>query len=287
MKIRSFLRATAIVALSYAFGGSVHSTALAKTKDDVALVSKAPARKPRLLTLKEGRKLLRAMAGPSSAQKAAMLDSFLGSTAKTTTFLAAFTVMPDDTGASGTEVSGSGYARVSITDNSTNYPAATSANPSVKSLATSESFPAATADWMSGANVVGFGLYSASTSGTFWCAAYALSNPLLVTVDATTDVFTSGVTQAFAANDAVRFVMGASGTLPTPLSASTTYYVIASGLTTTAFKIATTQGGSALDITANAVGSALRVFKSYVGPVINGTTLTIAANQLTVQLQGF
>jgi hypothetical protein len=229
------------------------------------------------------------MSGPSNTKKGAMLDLFLGNGSPATVFLAAFTVMPADDGTGGTEVTTGlgGYARVSITNNNTNFPAASVANPSIKQLATQESFPAATADWMSGANIVGFGLYDAATSGTFLGSAYALSNPDLCTVDPSTDTFSCGAAHGFSANDAVRFVVSSGATIPAPLSASTTYYIISSGLTATQFKISATQGGSAIDITAATIGGALRVFKSYVGPVLNGTTLTIPANQLQFYMTGF
>ena len=45
------------------------------------------------------------------------------------------------------------------------------------------------------------------------------------------------------------------GTSPTGLTAGTLYFVIATGLTTDAFRVSTTQGGAALDITGN--GSAI------------------------------
>lgn len=284
MKMMSFLRAAALGALC-AIATTLPTTAFAREAQRIERQAK-PKPRPTFapLTLKEGRELLRAMSGPSNSEMVSMLNASLGAGTKTTVFLAAFTVMPANDGTGGTEVSGSGYARVSIADNGTNFPTATSANPSVKSLATSESFPAATADWMSGANVVGFGLYSASTSGTMYYSAFALSGPVLVTADPATDIFTSGLVHGLTTNDAVRFVMGASGTFPSPLVSTTTYYVIATGLTTTAFAVSTTQGGAALNMTTAPIGSSLRVFKSYVGPVINGTTLTIAANQLTIQL---
>jgi hypothetical protein len=43
--------------------------------------------------------------------------------------------------------------------------------------------------------------------------------------------------------------------LPAGLSANTTYYVIASGLTNNAFRIATTQGGTQIDITDAGTGT--------------------------------
>lgn len=80
-------------------------------------------------------------------------------------FLALFTTLPgaDDTG--GVEATGSGYARLQITPNTTNFPTTTSG-----SLSNGANFAmaAATGDWSSAANIVGWGLFDASTSGNLW-----------------------------------------------------------------------------------------------------------------------
>ena len=103
-------------------------------------------------------------------------------------FLALFTVMPgaDDTG--GTEATGTGYARLQLTTNTTNFPAATAG-----SLTNGVDFVMATAggDWSAAANIVGWGLYDASTSGNLW-----YSGP--VTVPA---AVLSGQTPTFPASD--------------------------------------------------------------------------------------
>ena len=151
----------------------------------------------------------------------------------------------------------------------------------------SESFPQATADWSSASPIVGFGFYDASTNGTFLGSAYALSTAILVTVDPTTDTFAAPSAHGFTTNDALRFVVSSGATIPAPLSAATTYYVIASGLTSTAFKISTTQGGGALDVTTYLIGGSMRAFKSFVAPVTVNTTLTISANALQFILSGF
>jgi hypothetical protein len=75
-----------------------------------------------------------------------------------TTYFALMTVMPTGAGG-GTEVSGGSYARVAVTNNSTNWPASTSG---VKANGTAITFPTATADW---GLIVGIAEYSASTSG--------------------------------------------------------------------------------------------------------------------------
>ncbi len=103
-----------------------------------------------------------------------LLDETFGNTAKPSRanlFFALFTVSPSESSDVGTEVSGGSYARVSVTNNSTNFPAATQSgtNPAQKQNATAITFPTATADW---GTIVAFGIYDASTSGNllYWGA---------------------------------------------------------------------------------------------------------------------
>lgn len=73
------------------------------------------------------------------------------------------------------------------------------------------------------------------------------------TVVAATNLFTSSGTHNLAAGDDIKFITTA--TLPAPLVAGTTYYVIASGLTATAFKVSATPGGAEVDITDTGSGT--------------------------------
>ncbi len=91
----------------------------------------------------------------------------------------------------GAELSGSGYARVAVTNNGTNFPNV-AANIMVN--ATTITFPTASADW---ATVDEVALFSASSGGT---AKYTgvLDSPVLVR---------SGQTRQFAAGDLkVKFI---------------------------------------------------------------------------------
>jgi hypothetical protein len=95
-----------------------------------------------------------------------LLDHVLGNTAYTapaTVYIALYTVAPTDSGG-GTEVSGGSYARASVTNNSTNWPAASGGS---KSNGTDITFPTATADW---GTVVAFGIFDQLTSGNllYW-----------------------------------------------------------------------------------------------------------------------
>lgn len=114
-----------------------------------------------------------------------VLDHVLGATAYTapaTVYLALFTAAPND-GGGGTEVSGGSYARVSITNNTTNFPNASSGS---KNLATTQTFPTATAGW---GTVLAVALFDASTSGN-----------LLYWTTITSQVVNSGSAPSFAAN---------------------------------------------------------------------------------------
>lgn len=90
-----------------------------------------------------------------------ILDHVFGAAAYTapgTLYFALFTVAPSDSGG-GTEVSGGSYARVGVTNNATNFPAASGG---AKSNGTAITFPAATAAW---GTVVAMGVFDASSGG--------------------------------------------------------------------------------------------------------------------------
>jgi hypothetical protein len=91
----------------------------------------------------------------------AILDHMLGGpdyTRPATVYAALFTAAPNDAGG-GTEVSGGSYARVAITNNATNWPAASNG---LKSNGTAIAFPTPTAGW---GTITHFGLFDAPTGG--------------------------------------------------------------------------------------------------------------------------
>lgn len=95
-----------------------------------------------------------------------VLDHVLGGgdyTRPATVYLALFTVAPSDSGG-GTEVSGNAYARKAVTNDSTNFPAASAGS---KTLATDVVWPAPTGSW---GTVVAVALFDASTAGNllYW-----------------------------------------------------------------------------------------------------------------------
>lgn len=95
-----------------------------------------------------------------------LLDHVLGAAAYTapgTLYIALYTVAPTDAGG-GTQVSGGNYSRVAVTNNATNWPAASGGS---KSNGTAITFPTANADW---GTVVAFGIFDAASNGNllYW-----------------------------------------------------------------------------------------------------------------------
>jgi len=75
-----------------------------------------------------------------------------------------------------------------------------------------------------------------------------------VVINPSLDTFTTVSAHSLVASDQVTF-SATDGTLPTGVTAGTTYYVIASGLTATAFKVSATEGGPSIDVTGSATGT--------------------------------
>lgn len=106
------------------------------------------------------------MAGFVDTVEQALLNHFLTDPAYTppaTMYLALSSTTPTEAGANFTEPSTGSYARVSTT--ATDWGAATGTAPATKSNTAVKTFPTATADWASGANLTHFGLYDASSAG--------------------------------------------------------------------------------------------------------------------------
>jgi hypothetical protein len=76
-----------------------------------------------------------------------------------TLYIALFTVSPGETGIAGTEVSGGSYQRLAVTNNPTNFPAASGGS---KSNGTTFTFVTATASW---GTVAAFAVMDDPTSG--------------------------------------------------------------------------------------------------------------------------
>ena len=92
-------------------------------------------------------------------------------------------------------------------------------------------------------------------TGTTRVASYGADRAeASVTIDVSTDTFTTVSAHPLVANDQIT-LNATDGTLPTGLAEATTYFVISSGLTSNNFKISLTQGGSSVDITGAASGT--------------------------------
>jgi len=175
-----------------------------------------------------------------------------------------------DTGAS--EVSGGSpaYARQAVTW------ATSSGGQKANSSSLTFNVPGST-------TVVAFGMWSASTAGTFY--GWMPLNPGargFGTADSSTDTITS-FGHGLTAGTALYVDDVFAESLPTGLSRNTTYYVISSGLTSDAFKISTSSGGSAVTITASG-----EVFFQTLTPETFGAqgTLTVNASGLVIDATG-
>jgi hypothetical protein len=175
-----------------------------------------------------------------------VLDHVLSATVYTapaTTYIGLFTAAPSDSGG-GTEVTGGSYARVSVTNNATNWPAASSGS---KSNGIEFLFTTASANW---GTIVAFGVFDASSAGNllYWGG---LTSARKVFTAATSDTVTCPA-HGYSNGDKV-FVEPVPGvSLPTGLSAGTVYFIISSATDT--FQLSLSSGGAAVDITVAGAG---------------------------------
>lgn len=110
------------------------------------------------------------MAGFVDSVEQALLDHFLTDpayTPPTTMYIGLSSTTPTDAGGNFTEPSSGSYARVSTT--ASDWGAAIGTAPATKSSSATKTFPAATADWVSGSNLTHFGLFDASSAGNLLC----------------------------------------------------------------------------------------------------------------------
>lgn len=102
-----------------------------------------------------------------------------------------------------------------------------------------------------GQTIAAVGVWDAVSAGNsqgFWQIGSTIKGA--ATVTASTDTFAS-FAHGLTTDDRVFFATVSGESLPAGLSATTLYFVRATGLTADAFTIATTSGGAAVDITAN------------------------------------
>ena len=179
--------------------------------------------------------------------------------------LTAFTHVGALTALTPTEVAGGSYARQAVT-----WTAAASRNRDNNALLAIP-IPAAT-------TVVAAGIWSAVSAGNLE-AIVPIGSSIVqggASIPAATDLFTS-MGHGLTTDDRV-FFRGLTGeALPAGLSLTVLYFVLASGLTTDAFKVSTTSGGGALDVTAN---GDVRFWKTVPETFTNAGTLSIATGAL-------
>jgi hypothetical protein len=106
--------------------------------------------------------------GATASRERAIADSQFGSASPATWWLGLATTTPNDDGTGFTEPVGGAYARVSITNNVTNFPAATTVDGvTSKSNGTKFTFVNPSGTW---GVIVAYGFFLTSTGGTpeYW-----------------------------------------------------------------------------------------------------------------------
>lgn len=168
------------------------------------------------------------------------------------------------------EVTAGSYARVAITNNAGNFPAAAAR---AKSNANIIPFVTATADW---GFIEAIGIYDALAGGN-QLAKVPLAGVFkdFIVDDAATDLFKS-VAHALVDGQRVRVEALPAVSLPTGVVAGTTYYVRESAANQ--FKVAAAAGGAAIDVGVG--GGAVFLYKSR--DVLSGDTLSFAAADLAI-----
>lgn len=205
-----------------------------------------------------------------------VLDHLLGAATYTppvTTHVGLLTVVTAD-GGTFTEPSGNAYARVAVTNNATNWPAAAAG---LKSNGTAITFPKATpAGW---GTIRGFAIWDAASAGNMliW-GLLARNEEIFVMEDAAADVFKCPG-HAFTLDMPICFEALPSVALPTGILAGVTYF--ARTITTDTFQVAATAGGAAINVTA--VGGGL-VMEDLSKPVNAEDTPSFAIGELDVTL---
>jgi hypothetical protein len=212
--------------------------------------------------------------GMSDFLELEVLDHLLSAatyTAPATTHVSLFTVVSAD-GATFTEPVGNAYARVAVTNNATNWPAAGSG---LKSNGTAITFPKATpGGW---GTIRGWGIHDAASAGNllFW-GLLARNEEIAVVDDIATNLFKCPG-HGFTLDMPVAFQTLPSVALPTGVVAGTTYY--ARTITTNSFAVAAAPGGAEIDITV--VGGGL-VWEDLSKTVAAEDTASFAVGELDI-----
>lgn len=209
------------------------------------------------------------------ATELAIVNELFGGTAfaaDATLFAELFTVVPADDGTGGTEANYAGYARVSVTNNTTNFP---SANPKLNGTAVN--FPQATG--AQSGTIKALGWNTASTAGVIRAIARLVDNvvPFAVGLNAGDIVWAPGHT--FVNTDQVVVWAPVGATLPAGYSADTPYFVIS--VSGASFQLSLTSGGAAIVLTSD---GAFSIGRSRHTTVNIGDTPSIAASGFSLTM---
>jgi|SRR6185436_666378 hypothetical protein len=197
-----------------------------------------------------------------------------GRNAMLTSGKAGFTHVGALTALTPTEVAGGAYARQAVTWQAAGTPAA---GQSGNNGAIAIPIPA-------GSTPIVLGLYDAVSAGNllgtlpYGSAGQPVSG--MATIDASTDLFLSKA-HGLTTDDRVFFSTVNGEAIPTGISVTTLYFVLAAGLTADAFQVSTTSGGGALNVT---VSGECGFFKTVPNAFASAGNINIATNAMILDL---
>lgn len=156
-------------------------------------------------------------------------------TSPTTTYVGLMTAMADPEDSSFTEVTGGSYAREAIAWKAQTPTGSIENNGAI-------TFTQATANW---GTVIGFGVFDAVSAGNLLYWGFLGNTPINFATSGSSD---TGFAPAhgMADDDDVRVEATPGGSLPSGLSAGTTYFIVSSSVDTVEF--AASQAGATIDI---------------------------------------
>jgi hypothetical protein len=170
-------------------------------------------------------------------------DEVLGGAAfaaPATVYVALFTALPTaKAGTGGTEATGGSYARVAVTNNTSNW---NDYAAGVKSNKTDFAFTQATASW---GEIQGYGLYDSSSAGNLLFAGPLTAASKGFTALGSSDVITC-YAHGYSDTNTVFVEASVPAALPSGLNNYTKYFV--RDASTDTFKLSLTSGGAAIDI---------------------------------------
>jgi hypothetical protein len=204
-----------------------------------------------------------------------VMDEVFGATAfsaPANLFVALHSAYPDEAG-SGAELSGNGYARVSVANNTTNFPNYASDQ---KKNGAEIAFPQATGNW---SEAVAVSIFDASSGGNMLARGWLGSDAGKVFVAEADDETFNVPGHSLVVDDKVAVIAIPGGTLPTGVSEGTIYFV--KTVTGNVITLSATQGGATLAITTDGAGLIKKVVPK---TVQTNDTLKFAIDALVLSL---